>query len=66
MVKHREVHRIFWMVKGYITSDKIAYASYNGYVKRLWWNEEAYYREDGFAEAYNRVFMMGAKQDRQT
>jgi hypothetical protein len=49
------------MVKGYITSDKTAYASYDGYIKRLWWNEEAYYREDGFEEAYNRVFMMGAK-----
>lgn len=34
--------------------------SYDGYVKRLWWNEEAYLREDGFEENY-RAFMMGAK-----
>lgn len=57
---HREVHRIFWMVKGYITTDKIAYESYDSYFKRIWGNHEAVYREDGFQEEYNRVFMMGA------
>ncbi|MEC7246600.1 MAG: hypothetical protein VXW06_06715 [Pseudomonadota bacterium] len=64
MVEHKEVHRVFYMVKGYITSDKIAYASYDGYFKRLWYDEESYLKEDGFEEAYGRAFMMGAKQDR--
>jgi hypothetical protein len=53
---HKEMHRIFYMVKGYITSDHIAYTSYDGYIKRLWHNEEAYMREDGFEEVYNIAF----------
>ena len=53
------------MVKGYVTDDRNAYASYDGYFKRLWYDEESYLREEGFEEAYNRVFMMGANKDRQ-
>ena len=65
MVEHKEAHRLFWIVKGYITTDKIAYASYDSYFKRLWGNHENVYHEDGFEEAYNRAFMMGANKDRQ-
>ena len=53
------------MVKGYVTDDRNAYASYDGYFKRLWYDEESYLKEEGFEEAYNRAFMMGANKDRQ-
>ncbi len=46
--------RIFWMVKGYIPDDKTVEDSFPGYLKRLWWNEEAYIREDGFEEAWQK------------
>ena len=49
----REKARIFWMVKGYLPDDRTIESAYPGYVKRLWWNEEAYLRADGFEEAYN-------------
>ena len=52
----KEVHKTFYMVKGYITSDEIAKASLNGYIRRLWWNEEAYRYEEGFEEAYAKKF----------
>ena len=53
---HKEVHRIFYMVKGYIATDANAYASYDGYFKRLWYDEESYFKEDGFEEAYEKKF----------
>jgi len=53
---HKEMARIFWMVKGYFPSDEMMRKSYDGYVRRLWWNEEAYLREDGFEEAYQKKF----------
>lgn len=56
LVTHREVHKLFWIVKGYITTDEIAYQCYNGYVKRTWYNEETYIYEEGFEEAYNAKF----------
>ena len=42
------------MVKGYIADDDTARECYNGYTKRLWYNEEAYRYEDGFEEAYRK------------
>ena len=53
---HKETARIFWMVKGYFPNDKMMEESYDGYVRRLWWNEEAYLKEDGFEEAYQKKF----------
>lgn len=49
----KEAARLFWMVKGHlnVTEDTV-FQSYNGYFKRLWHNEEAYYKEEGFEEAY--------------
>ena len=44
------------MVKGYITDDDKAEQCYNGYTKRLWYNEEAYRYEEGFEEAYEKCF----------
>lgn len=51
------------MVKGYITSDKIAYDCYEGYTRRLWHNEESYLREEGFEEAYEIAFNGRASKD---
>ena len=42
------------MVKGYIADDDTVKECYNGYNKRLWYNEEAYRYEDGFEEAYEK------------
>ena len=46
--------RVFWMVKGYLPDDRTIESAYPGYVKRLWWNEEAYLRADGFEEAWQK------------
>lgn len=50
----KEIHKVFYMVKGYITDDDTARECYNGYTRRLWYNEEAYRYEDGFEEAYKK------------
>ena len=42
---------MFWIVKGYLTTDEIAEQCYDGYVRRTWHNEESYIYEDGFEEA---------------
>tara|TARA_B000000609_G_C24047417_1_gene279332 strand:+ start:526 stop:714 length:189 start_codon:yes stop_codon:yes gene_type:complete len=52
-VSLKECCRLFWMVKGHLnTSEETIRSSYNGYFKRLWYNEEAYIKEEGFEEAY--------------
>ena len=52
-VSLKECCRLFWMVKGHLnTSEETIRSSYNGYFKRLWYNNEAYIKEDGFEEAY--------------
>jgi len=56
MTAHREMHRVFYMVKGYIADDKTASACYDSYCRRLWYNEEAYRHEEGFDEAYHKIF----------
>lgn len=43
---------MFWIVKGYITTDEIAEQCYDGYFRRTWYNEESYIYEEGFEEAY--------------
>ena len=43
------------MVKGYITDDQNASACYDGFVRRLWYNEEAYRYEEGFEETYKKI-----------
>jgi len=44
------------MVKGYLPNPQMIEDSYDGYVKRLWHNHEACYREEGFEEAYEKKF----------
>tara|TARA_B100000123_G_scaffold272107_1_gene253609 strand:- start:69 stop:257 length:189 start_codon:yes stop_codon:yes gene_type:complete len=52
-VSLKECCRLFWMVKGHLnTSEETIRSSYNGYFKRLWYNNEAYIKEEGFEEAY--------------
>lgn len=52
----KEKARIFWMVKRYFPSKRMIEDSYRSYVARLWHNEEAYLREDGFEEEYKKKF----------
>lgn len=52
MTPLKEQARIFWMVKGYLPRSQMIEDSYDGYVRRLWWNEEAYLRAEGFEEAW--------------
>ena len=54
--KFRDKARVFWMVKGYLPDSKTIESAYPGYLKRLWSNEEAYLRADGFEEAYEKKF----------
>ena len=48
----KEVYRLFWMVKGHLkTEDHIIMECYDGYFKRMWYNEEGYTHEEGFEAA---------------
>lgn len=50
---YKECCRLFYMVKGHLnTSPETIRSSYNGYFKRLWYNNEAYIKEEGFEKAY--------------
>jgi len=50
------------MVKGHLnTSEQTMRESYNGYIKRLWNNDEAYMHEDGFEEAYTKKYLTKSK-----
>jgi len=53
---HKEAYRLFWMVKGHLnSSEQTIFQSAPGYFKRLWHNEEAYAKEEGFEEAYQKI-----------
>ena len=55
-VSLKECCRLFWMVKGHLnTSEETIRSSYNGYFKRLWYNNEAYIKEEGFEEAWKEI-----------
>jgi len=52
---YKECCRLFYMLKGHLnTSPDTIRSSYNGYFKRLWYNNEAYLKEEGFEEAYKK------------
>jgi len=55
------MHRVFYMVKGYIADDDVAASCYESYCKRLWYNEEAYRYEDGFDTAYDAKFSVALR-----
>ena len=50
----KEACRLFWLTKGHLgADDKTIISCYNGYLKRLWNNNErAVYGMEGFEEAY--------------
>ena len=50
------MHRVFWIVKGYIATDENAAACYDSYFRRIWYDEESYIYEEGFEEAYEKKF----------
>ena len=55
----KDAARLFYMVKGHIPtwfndcSSMELKEIYNQYLERLWGNIEAYYRTEGFEEAWN-------------
>lgn len=52
--EEKEAYRLFWMVKGHLkATHNTVIESYNGYFKRIWYNEEAYHAEEGFEQAFN-------------
>ena len=55
MTSHKEICRIFYMVKGHFASDETMKACYDGYFKRLWGNHENVYHEEGFEEEYKKL-----------
>lgn len=55
MITRREIHQVFYMIKGHCTDDQTARECYDSYFKRLWYNEEAYTREEGFEEVWKKL-----------
>ena len=56
MDQHKDMYRVFWIVKGYIPTEENARACYDSYCRRIWHNEESWIHEEGFEEAYRVHF----------
>ena len=55
--KIKEAYRIFFLVKGHLgVTEETALACYDSYFKRLWYNQEAWIREEAFEKAYEKKF----------
>lgn len=53
----KEACRIFWMVKGHLNAaDHVILDCYDGYFKRIWYNNESYVHEEGFEEAWENKY----------
>jgi len=53
---YKQEYRLFYMVKGHLnTSHATVMQSADSYFRRLWNNNEAYLREEGFEEAFKKV-----------
>lgn len=52
----KEANRLFWITKGHLIpphwDEKAIKSVYDSYFARMWTNEEAYSREEGFEEAW--------------
>lgn len=58
MPDHKEICRMFYMVKGHLdTTFETMEESYDGYFKRAWGNHEFCYHEEGFEDAYKKRFV---------
>ena len=53
----KEANRLFWIVKGHLVPDSWSeqdiLAMQDSYMRRLWGNHEAVFREDGFEAAWS-------------
>ena len=65
----KEAYRLFWLVKGHLGchdwSDKSIEEMHNSYFKRLWCKyqgDDMSRIEDGFEEAYQKLFENGNKR----
>jgi len=55
--KIKEAYRIFFLVKGHLdVTEETALACYDNYFKRIWYNQEAWVREEKFHIAYENKF----------
>lgn len=55
--KIKEAYRIFFLVKGHLDiTQETALACYDNYFKRIWYNQEAWVREERFHIAYEKKF----------
>ena len=54
----KETNRLFYMCKGHLIPDGHSpadiFALYNKFLKRVWYNSEAYEYEEGFEAAYRK------------
>ena len=49
----KDACRLFWIVKGHLNcNDNTILDCYIGYFKRVWYDQETYYKEEGFEEAF--------------
>ena len=58
--ERKECYRLFFMVKGHLgcshwTDDQLKSMA-DSYIKRVWYNEEAYIYAQGFDEAYSNLY----------
>jgi hypothetical protein len=60
MQTHKELNRVFWLIKGQLIPEswtkEVQLEMYDEYFKRLWCDNEQYQWELGFEEAYNKRY----------
>ena len=50
---YKEQCWMFYVVKGHLdVAEETIKDCYDGYFKRIWYDEEVYYKEEGFEEAF--------------
>ena len=63
--KHlKQCYRLLWIIKGHINmSEADVLAAYEGYFKRVWYNEESWVSEEGFEEAWEEYQLKEIEKD---